>query len=156
MAKKAVRSLESTDNKKAAKKAARPVKESHAKNVKPSKTPDDTPGVNAFLKTLDHPLKKEVEAVRKIIMGVDQRITEQVKWAAPSFSFNGYMVTFNLWNKEQVHLVFHNGIILDDKTGFLQGNYPDRRMAYFKDMKEVKAKQKILEKLIKEWIRLMS
>lgn len=87
-------------------------------------------------------------------MGVDKRITEQVKWAAPSFSFNGYMVTFNLWNKDLVHLVFHNGVILDDKTGFLQGNYPDRRMAYFKDMKEMKAKQAVLEKLIKKWIKL--
>jgi uncharacterized protein YdeI (YjbR/CyaY-like superfamily) len=143
--------------KKAAKKTVLKKKvASHKTNIKASKTSDDTPGVTAFMKTLDHPLKKEVEAVREIIMNVDNRITEQVKWAAPSFSFNGYMVTFNLWNKEQVHLVFHNGIILDDKTGFLQGNYPDRRMAYFNDMKEVKAKQAILEKLIKKWIRITS
>lgn len=145
---------------KALRKTAKKKAASHKTNVKPSKTVvrsfQTTDSVNAFMKTLDHPFKKEVEAVRRIIMNVDKRIIEQVKWAAPSFSFNGYMVTFNLWNKDCVHLVFHNGIILKDKTGFLQGDYPDRRMAYFKDMKEVKGKQGVLEKLIKDWVRLMS
>ena len=115
----------------------------------------DTAGVNAQMTQLDHPFKSEVEAVRKIIKGVHPEITEQWKWNAPSFSYKGYLVTFNLWEKERVHLVFHNGAILYDQDGFLQGNYPDRRMAYFENKKDIKAKQNILESVIREWIAIM-
>ena len=58
-----------------------------------------TEEVDAFMKDLDHPFKAEVEAVRKIIKKVNHRITEQVKWKAPSFSYKGYLVTFNYGRK---------------------------------------------------------
>lgn len=115
----------------------------------------DTAGVNAQMKQLDHPFKSEVEVVRKMIKAVHPNITEQWKWNAPSFSYKGYMVTFNLWEKERVHLVFHNGAILNDQGGFLQGNYPDRRMAYFESKKDIKEKQAVLESVIREWIKKM-
>ena len=114
-----------------------------------------TEEVDAFMKELDHPFKVEVEAIRKIIKKVNKGITEQVKWKAPSFSYKGYLVTFNLWEKKRVHLVFHNGAILTDKGGLLEGDYPDRRMMYFSDMKDVKAKKAALESFVKEWITLM-
>ncbi len=114
-----------------------------------------TQKVNEFMDVLDHPFKAEVQAVREIILGVGENITEQVKWKAPSFSYKGYMVTFNLWARQHVHLVFHNGAILSHKSGLLEGDYSDRRMMYFKDMEDVKAKRTILEDLIKEWIVLM-
>jgi hypothetical protein len=104
---------------------------------------------------LDHPFKVEVQAVRAIIKGVHPGITEQIKWQAPSFSYQGYLVTFNLWARQHVHLVFHNGALLNDKTGLLEGEYPDRRMLYFKDMAEVQAKQAALVEFIRTWIRLM-
>lgn len=111
--------------------------------------------VDAFMKELDHPFKVEVEAIRKIIKKVNKGITEQVKWKAPSFSYKGYLVTFNLWEKKRVHLVFHNGAILTDNGGLLEGDYPDRRMMYFSDMKDVQAKKSALESFIKEWIKVM-
>src|SRR5262245_17115308 len=114
-----------------------------------------TEEVDAFMKELDHPFKAEVEAVRKIIKKVNKEITEQVKWKAPSFSYKGYLVTFNLWEKKRVHLVFHNGAILKNKDGLLEGDYPDRRMMYFSDIKDVKKKKAALETFIKEWIKLM-
>ena len=114
-----------------------------------------TEEVNEFMKELDHPFKVEVEAIRKIIKKINKGITEQVKWKAPSFSYKGYLVTFNLWEKKRVHLVFHNGAILTDKGGLLEGDYPDRRMMYFSDMKDVKAKKAALESFVKEWITLM-
>jgi hypothetical protein len=115
-----------------------------------------TEQVEAFMDQLDHPFKAEVQAVRNIIKGVNKDITEEIKWKAPSFSYKGYLVTFNLWAKQHVHLVFHNGAILNDKSGLLQGDYVDRRMAYFSDMQDVRAKQATLEKLIRKWIKLMN
>jgi hypothetical protein len=117
---------------------------------------NNTEEVDAFMDKLDHPFKAEVQTVREIIKGVSGKITEQVKWKAPSFSYKGYMVTFNLWAKEHVHLVFHNAAILNDKSEFLEGDYPDRRMVYFSSMEDIKLKKTKLEKVIKAWIRLMN
>ena len=59
------------------------------------------------------------------------------------------------WARQHVHLVFHNGALLNDTTGLLAGDYPDRRMLYFKDMADVRAKQAALVKFIRTWIKLM-
>lgn len=111
--------------------------------------------VEAFLRELSHPLKAEVEAVRAIILGVDKNINEEIKWKAPSFNYQGeYLVTFNLRETKRVHLVFHNPKIAQVKSSLLEGNYVDRRMAYFTDMQDVKAKKALLEKALKDLIKL--
>jgi len=114
-----------------------------------------TPKVNEFMDKLDHPFKAEVQAVREIIMNVNKHITEDIKWAAPSFSYKGYMVTFNLWAKQHVHLVFHNPEVVNIKSKILEGNYPTRRMVYFSDMKDVNAKKATLVKVVKELVKLI-
>lgn len=111
--------------------------------------------VDAFMDVLDHPFKAEVQSLREIILNVSENIAEQVKWKAPSFSYKGYMATFNLWEQERVHLIFHNGAILNNASGLLEGDYPDRRMLYFTDMEDVKSKKAALEDLVRQWIALM-
>ncbi|NOT04304.1 MAG: hypothetical protein HOP27_06860 [Anaerolineales bacterium] len=114
-----------------------------------------TDKVNEFLENLSHPLKAEVEAVRSIIKGVNKNINEEIKWRAPSFNYKGeYLVTFNLWEEKRIHLVFHNPQISKVKSKILEGDYKDRRMAYFADMKDVKAKKPMLEKALKDLIKL--
>jgi hypothetical protein len=122
------------------------------KRPSPANKPKD---VDEFMNRLDHPFKAEVQGIRKIILRVDRHITEQVKWAAPSLSYKGYMVTFNLWEKKRVHLVFHSRAILRDPSRLLEGEYPDRRMLYFSNMKDVRSKKAALEKQIRQWVRLM-
>ena len=114
-----------------------------------------TEEVDAFMAELDHPLKKEVQAVRTIIKGVNKDITEEIKWKAPSFSYHGeYLVTFNLRINDRIHLVFHNPMIAKVKSKLLEGDYADRRMAYFADMKAIKSKQSELIKALKDLIKL--
>lgn len=113
-----------------------------------------TAEVEAYLARLDHPLKAEIEAVRAIIKGVAPGITEQVKWNAPTFSYKGYLVTIHVRTRDRVHLVFHNAAILNDTSGLLEGDYVDRRMAYFKDMRDVRAKRAALEGVVSAWVRL--
>lgn len=126
-----------------------------AAKKKPEKHLNKTAEVDAYMEKLEHPFKTEVQLVRNIIKNVHTDITEQVKWNAPSFSYKeGYIVTFHLHAKQHVHLVFHNGAILNHESGILEGNYPDRRMVYFKSMEEVRAKQAALEAAIHEWIRI--
>jgi uncharacterized protein YdhG (YjbR/CyaY superfamily) len=114
-----------------------------------------TDKVDEFLENLSHPFKAEIEALRSIIKGVNKDINEEIKWKAPSFNFKGeYLVTFNLWEEKRIHLVFHNPQISKVKSKLLEGDYKDRRMAYFADMKDVKAKKAMLEKALKDLIKL--
>ena len=116
-----------------------------------------TDKVDAFLRELNHPLTAEIEAVRSIIKGVNKDIAEEVKWKAPSFNFQGeYLVTFNLRDVKRIHLVFHNPQISKVKSKLLEGDYVDRRMAYFADMQDIKTKKPLLEKALKDLIDLIS
>ena len=126
--------------------------------MKKAKAPvDHTAQVNEFLEKLDHPFKAEVQMVRDIIKNVDKDITEQIKWKAPSFSYKGeYLVTFNLWEKQKIHLVFHNPMISKVKSKLLEGDYDHRRMAYFADENEIKAKKPALEKALRDLITLQN
>ena len=115
-----------------------------------------TDKVDEFLENLSHPLKAEIEAVRSIIKGVNKDINEEIKWRAPSFNYKGeYLVTFNLWEEKRIHLVFHNPQVSKVKSKLLEGDYKDRRMAYFADMKDVKARKPLLEKALKDLIKLI-
>ena len=111
--------------------------------------------VDDFMKKLKHPLKTEVQIVREIIKSVDKEITEEIKWNAPTFTYKGeYLVTFNLWEKKKIHLVFHNPMISKVKNELLEGDYDHRRMAYFSDKKDIQAKKPALEKALKDLIKL--
>lgn len=127
--------------------AKAPTKTSAAKT---KKTADP---VEAYMNELSHPLKKEIEAVRTIIRRSSKSISERIKWNAPSYYYKEDMVTFNPRATGHVHLVFHHPGIVKIKSALLHGDYKDRRMAYFKDMKEVKAGKKELERIMNELVK---
>jgi len=122
---------------------------------KTKSTSNQTAQVDEFMEKLDHPFKAEVQMIREMIKNVNPDITEQIKWNAPSFSYKGEsMVTFNLWEKKRIHLVFHNPMISKIKSKLLEGDYDHRRMFYFADQRDIQAKRKILEKALKDLIKL--
>ena len=111
--------------------------------------------VDEFMANLNHPLKAEVQAVRDIIKGVDERIMEQIKWKAPSYRYKDYIATFNLRAQQHVHLIFYNPAIASIHNEILEGNYPDRRMVYFLDMNDVNAKKAALESVVSQLMKIM-
>lgn len=122
----------------------------------PRTTVNNTGKVDEFMTQLDHPFKAEVQKIREIIKSVNNNITEQIKWNAPSFSYQGeYLVTFNLRAREHIHLVFHNPAISSVKSELLEGDYKDRRMAYFSDMADIEVRRGALEKAIQDLIGLI-
>jgi uncharacterized protein YdhG (YjbR/CyaY superfamily) len=124
---------------------------------KANPTMDNIQQVDEFMDKLDHPFKAEVQMIREIIKTVNKDITEQIKWNAPSFSYRGeYLVTFNLWEKQKIHLVFHNPVISKVKSKLLEGDYDHRRMAYFSDKQDIEAKKPALEKALKDLIKLQN
>jgi hypothetical protein len=53
-------------------------------------------------------------------------------------------------------LVFPSSTKVNDTSGLLEGDYKDgRRIAILKDMNDVKSKEKALQKVIKQWLKLV-
>jgi hypothetical protein len=117
---------------------------------------NDRSAVEAYFREIDHPFKAEMEAVRAIILGVSDKISERIKWNAPSFFYKEDLGAFNPRATEYAHLIllFPGGAGMDDKSGLLEGNHKDRREAKFHSLDDVKAKKRALEKLVKNWIAL--
>ena len=140
--------------------------------TKPNKGTETKPSepekVDAYLEKLNHPLKDVVVALRRIILGTDKEIGEEIKWNAPTFFYAGemkpsdpkkykrYLVVFNLYRKDCIRLVFPSGAKVKDATGLLEGDYADgRRLAMFGDMKAVASKKKALQQVIGRWLELL-
>ena len=127
----------------------------------------DTEQVTAYIKKLDTSFGKIIETLRQVILKTDKKIGEHIKWNNPSFYYTGEMKPFdpkeykreiivmNLF-KERIMLVFPSGAKVNDKSGLLEGDYKDgRRILIFKDLNDVKEKQKALQKIIKDWLKLV-
>lgn len=123
----------------------------------PAKKPrlSDDEAVVQFMNALDHPLKAEMEMLRKIIKGADSRIAERIKWNAPSYYWMEDFLTFNPRAQEHVHLIFHHPSIESISSPMLEGDYKGRRMSYFTDMKEIREKQDELVRVIQATLRFI-
>ena len=117
--------------------------------------PTDEEQVIDWMNKLEHPLKAEIDAVRKIIKESDNTIHERIKWNASSYYTSADIVTFNHRATEHVHLIFHHPAIVKIKSTLLEGDYKDRRMVYLPDMKAVKANKKELQRIVKESVQLI-
>lgn len=130
--------------------------------------PSEPDKVDAYMQKLKHPLSEVVAALRKIILSTDAEIGEEIKWNAPTFFYAGemapsdpkkykrYIIVFNLYQKDCIRLVFPSGARIEDTSGFLQGDYADgRRLAFFRNMKEVKSQTKPLQQAITNWLTLL-
>lgn len=108
--------------------------------------------VDAWMSELVHPLKSEIEAVRAIIKKSSPKLSERIKWKAPSYYYGVDLVTFNPRMTDNVHLVFHHETIVTIDSPLLEGTYKDRRMMYFRSMADVETHQSELERIIKAYV----
>lgn len=143
--------------------AAHPTPKSEAgkRAVKPSAQRDAA--VTAYLRELEHPLKKEIEAVRRIILGVRRTICEAIKWNAPSFrTEKDYFATFNLRARESVQLILHLGakVRLDqkplkiaDRGGLLKWLGNDRALVTLGAGRDIRANRAAFEAIVRAWIK---
>ncbi len=110
--------------------------------------------VDNYLSKKDHPLQKEIDRVREIILNVDPKIEETIKWSSPTFMYKGNMASFFMNAKKHVSLMFHKGVLIENKDGLLTGEGKETRMAKFCDLEEIENKKVALENVVKAWIRL--
>ncbi|HRT52522.1 MAG TPA: SRPBCC domain-containing protein [Flavobacteriales bacterium] len=124
--------------------------------------------VDAYMKTLKHPLKPVAEQLRKVILAADKSIGEGIYWNAPCFYFTGkmepfdpktykrYIVGFNFFKQDTLRLIFLRGADVEKQGGLLTGDYKDgRRLALFSSMADVKKHEKELKRIVKQLIKNM-
>jgi hypothetical protein len=107
-----------------------------------------SPEVDAWFRALEHPLTAEMERVREIVLGADDRVTETIKWKTPTFMYEGNMASFNPRAKAHVSLLFHTGASIPGKHSLLEGGGDTAR---FEDLDDVEAKRGQLEAVVRAW-----
>lgn len=120
--------------------------------------------VERFVDALDHPRRREVAALRAILLGIDPAICEAIKWNAPSFRTTEHFATMNLRSKNGLLLILHLGAkkatlperAIVDPQGLLKWLGPDRASLVFRDEAEILAKKDVLSSLVRQWIGHLS
>jgi len=117
--------------------------------------------VEAFLAALEHPLKREVVALRRILLGIDPAIGEAIKWNAPSFRTTQHFATMQLRRRDAVRLILHLGAkqrelpraAIADPHGLLEWLGPDRAIVSFRSAQELAANEAALVAIVRQWLR---
>ncbi len=126
-------------------------------------TPSDSSrAVDAFMATLEHPFKAEIETLRKLMLGVDSSVKEGIKWNAPSFRTTEYFATMNLRAKAGVGVILHlgakvrklpaGGVRIDDPKQMLKWLGKDRAMVEFESARKLKDGKAAFQAILRQWI----
>lgn len=109
------------------------------------------PEVDAWFLGYDNPQKDLVQAVRETILTADRRITETIKWQAPTFVYKGTLASFFPKTKTHASLMFHKGATIKGKFMHLEGEGKEARTMKFADARDLKAKSAELKAVVKAW-----
>jgi hypothetical protein len=120
--------------------------------------------VNSFLDGQKHPLRKEIETLRKLILSSNQNLSENVKWNAPNYCLDGEdRITMKVQPPKNIQLIFHRGAkvkeqpkekLIKEDFGLLDWKGNDRAVATFTSIKEIESSKKHLSTIITEWLNV--
>jgi hypothetical protein len=116
--------------------------------------------VEAFFGSLKHPSKRALLALREIILAADGSIAEGIKWNVPSFRTTEYFATLHPRAKDGIQVIMHLGARargksargVGDPTGILEWASPDRALARFQDLNDLRSRRTAFQKLVRQWI----
>jgi hypothetical protein len=118
--------------------------------------------VEQYPSALRGPIASEVRRLRDGILALDDRITEHIKWKAPSFVVSGEdRVTFALRPGRGLEVILHRGVAVradtatfrfDHDSGIVRWASPDRGIVSLADASAIAAHRDVLLALIRRWI----
>ncbi|WP_373635594.1 DUF1801 domain-containing protein [Yoonia sp. SS1-5] len=112
------------------------------------------PDVDAWLDAYDNPMKPVVEALREVILDADPRVSETIKWQAPTFVYKGNIASFFPRSRKHASLMFHKGADIPGDFQNLMGDGKDARSFKAATLEEVDQKSAELRAIIKAWCAL--
>ncbi|RIV45921.1 DUF1801 domain-containing protein [Flagellimonas pelagia] len=120
--------------------------------------------VTEFLDGLNHPLRAEIEQLRKLILNAEPTLTENVKWNGPNYCIgDADRITMKIQPPKQIQLIFHRGVkkleqpkerLLATNSKLLVWKENDRAVASFKNQTEIENSASELRNIIKDWIKV--
>lgn len=126
---------------------------------------DSTSAVDAFMASLVHPYKVEIEALRRLMLEIDPSVQEGIKWNAPSFRTTEYFATTNLRAKSGISVILHlgakirqlpfGGIAISDPENLLKWMGEDRAMVEFADTQEFKNSKAAFQAILRQWVQFV-
>lgn len=108
------------------------------------------PDVDAWFEEREPVQAEAMQAARAVILSVDDRITEVIKWKTPTFMYEGNIASFNP-AKKFVSLLFHRGGEIPGDHPRLEGEGPLAKVMRFADADDVAAHREELESVIRAW-----
>lgn len=142
-----------------------PAKTKKRPAARPPKSAPPTDDVDAFVAALKHPLASDIDAVRRIVLGVDPSITEGVKWSSPSFRTTEWFATLGVRSRDTMQLVFHCGpkakdgatavTGVPDPEGLIRWLSTNRCLVTLGKGAEITRHRKAFEAIVRAWIRQM-
>jgi hypothetical protein len=118
--------------------------------------------VTEFLDDLNHPFRQEIEALRKIILGANESVEENIKWNGPNYSVGiNDRVSIKVLPPKQIMVIFHRGAkvleqpkekLLSQDYGLLEWKANDRAIAAIRDMEQIERHRNQLSMLVKNWL----
>jgi hypothetical protein len=128
---------------------------------KPTPAAPESAKVLALLAALEHPHKAGVEALRAWILGLNDGITEEVKWNAPSFKLAEHFATFRLHPPKNIQLVLHTGakaksnakaFAIDDPATLLKWPATDRAVLTLASEAELYKHKDDVLRVLNQWV----
>ena len=110
--------------------------------------------VDAFMRSLRHPLKSELALLREIVVTASPKIDESIKWSVPTFTFKGNMASLMVRTKKFAHLVFHEGVTLPDPDRILEGTGAQIRSVKLQSIEDIEHRRHSLQRLVRAWVKL--
>ena len=120
------------------------------------------PATTALLDAQQHPLRREIEALRAILLAADPAITEGVKWNSASYRTTTWFATLNGPRHVKAPMIILHagararGTVLKDRVpdpeGLLHWLGTDRAQVVFKDHREIAARQHALQEVVRHWL----
>jgi len=107
--------------------------------------------VDSWFAKYENPMKPVVMRIREIILAADPRISECIKWQAPTFTYEGNLASFFPKSKQHASLMFHTGAAIPGKHPRLEGGGATSRMMKIGSVPEANAARRDLEAIVKAW-----
>ena len=109
------------------------------------------PEVDAWFESYANPQKPLVQAVREVILTADDRISEAIKWKAPTFMYRGNLASFYPRSKQHASLMFHQGAKIPGDHPRLEGTGDTSRVLKIGSVADADAAKGDLERLVRAW-----
>ncbi|MFT3846280.1 MAG: DUF1801 domain-containing protein [Lacibacter sp.] len=118
--------------------------------------------VSSFLDAQNHPLRKEIDLLREIILTANNSLVENIKWNGPNYSLDeNDFITMKLFPPKQIQLIFHCGAkpvkqppakLIQNDYGILEWKDHCRAVATFKIITDLISNKENITALVQSWL----